>query len=64
VLPSKKNAAGIRAVATDLDWQHGDGPEIRGPGEALLLALAGRADALDELDGPGLAALEPRVAAG
>ncbi len=63
VLPSKKNVAGIRAVATDLDWQHGDGPEVTGPGEALLMALAGRADALSELAGPGLPMLADRVTA-
>ena len=61
VLPTKQNVAGVRVVASDVDWQHGDGPEIHGPGEALLMALAGRADALDELDGPGLAALTARV---
>ena len=30
VLSSKRNAAGLRAVASDLDWQHGAGPEVRG----------------------------------
>jgi uncharacterized protein (TIGR03083 family) len=63
VLPSKQNAAGILSVATDIDWRHGDGPEIRGTGESLIMALAGRADALDELDGPGTAALTPRISA-
>jgi len=63
VLPSKQNAAGLRTVATDLDWEHGDGPEVHGPGEALLMALAGRADALDDLDGPGAAGLARRVRA-
>ena len=61
VLPSKRNAAGVRVLASDVDWQHGRGPEIRGPGEALLMALAGRADALGELDGPGVVALTARV---
>jgi hypothetical protein len=31
----------------------GDGLEVHGPAEALLMGLAGRAEALDELDGPG-----------
>jgi uncharacterized protein (TIGR03083 family) len=61
VLPSKQNVAGVRVVAADVDWQHGDGPEVRGPGEALLMVLAGRADALDELDGPGTTTLASRV---
>ena len=32
-------------------------PEVRGPGEAILLAIAGRDAAVDELSGPGLATL-------
>lgn len=61
VLPSRRNAAGLRAVASDHDWQHGDGPEIHGPAEAILMAFAGRADALSDLDGPGLATLANRL---
>lgn len=53
-LPSRKEVKGLRLVATDLDWTTGDGPEVSGPGEALLLAIAGREVALDDLDGPGL----------
>lgn len=60
-LPAPGNLRGIRAVATDLEWAHGSGPEVRGPGEALLLALAGRPAALPELEGPGLAVLADRV---
>lgn len=54
---------GLRLQATDLDWSHGDGPEVTGPGEALLMAAAGRADALEELDGPGRDRLADRVGA-
>lgn len=53
---------GLRLVATDVDWTWGKGPEVTGPGEAVLMAAAGRADALDELDGPGQATLASRVA--
>lgn len=60
-LPAPRNSRGLRFVATDVDWSHGTGPEVTGPGEALLLALAGRPQALAELDGPGLAALTQRV---
>ncbi|MFZ1488753.1 MAG: maleylpyruvate isomerase family mycothiol-dependent enzyme [Ilumatobacteraceae bacterium] len=63
VIPAKRNADGLRLVATDLDWQHGDGIEVTGPAEALLMTLAGRTDALDELEGPGQPALRERVAA-
>lgn len=43
----------VRLVATDLEWMHGKGPEVSGPGEALLMAMAGRPDALNQLAGPG-----------
>jgi uncharacterized protein (TIGR03083 family) len=46
-------ARGVRLVATDLDWAYGEGPEVRGSGEALLMVMAGRRAALDDLDGPG-----------
>lgn len=52
---------GLRAVASDVDWSHGKGPEVHGPGEALLLAMAGRADALLDLDGPGKETLIARL---
>ncbi|OBG87527.1 hypothetical protein A5699_02030 [Mycobacterium sp. E802] len=49
---------GVRLIATDLDWSAGRGPEVHGPGEALLLAMTGRAQAVAaELSGPGLADL-------
>ena len=34
-------------------WSHGTGPEVTGPAEAVLMALAGRVEALEDLDGPG-----------
>ena len=52
---------GLRLVATDVDWSVGAGPEVRGPGEAVLLAIAGRNATIDELSGPGLATLRPRL---
>ena len=52
---------GLRMVAEDVDWSAGSGPEVRGPGEAILLAIAGRNAAVDELSGPGLATLRPRL---
>ena len=50
-------------VATDVDWSHGSGPEVSGPGEALLLAASARPAGLPELDGEGVAALRERLAA-
>ncbi|TWE22519.1 maleylpyruvate isomerase family mycothiol-dependent enzyme [Prauserella muralis] len=52
---------GLRLVATDLDWTWGRGPEVRGPGEALLLAAAGRHGVARELTGPGQPVLARRV---
>jgi uncharacterized protein (TIGR03083 family) len=52
---------GVRLVATDLDWSTGRGPEVQGPAEAILMAMAGRRDALGDLDGPGQAKLAARI---
>lgn len=52
---------GLHAVATDLDWSTGKGAEVRGPAEALLMALAGRRAATGELSGPGLELLVSRT---
>jgi uncharacterized protein (TIGR03083 family) len=60
-LPSRGNAKGLRLVATDLEWTAGDGPEVTGPGEALMMAVAGRASALDDLSGDGLFTLRGRL---
>lgn len=56
-----KRARGLRLEATDVGWSAGNGPEVRGPGEPLLLALAGRTVALPELSGPGAAILADRM---
>jgi uncharacterized protein (TIGR03083 family) len=57
-------ARGVRLVASDSDWSHGKGAEVRGPGEALLMAMAGRSDALKDLSGAGLDKLARRIPAG
>ena len=62
-LPSRSNSRGLRLVATDVAWSSGEGPEVNGPGEALLMAVAGRPQALAELSGDGLPILRERVAA-
>ena len=53
---------GLRLVATDQDWWHGDGPEIIGSSEAIAMAVSGRPAALDDLAGPGLDVLRRRIA--
>ena len=60
-LGSRKRSSELRLQATDVDWCWGDGPEVRGPGEAILMALAGRAIALAELEGEGKAVLAGRA---
>ncbi|WP_099039079.1 maleylpyruvate isomerase family mycothiol-dependent enzyme [Mycobacterium neglectum] len=52
-LGAGKRIRGLRLQATDADWTHGSGPEVVGPGEALLMAMTGRRVAIDELTGAG-----------
>jgi uncharacterized protein (TIGR03083 family) len=54
---AKKRIAGFSLKATDMDWSHGVGPEVSGPAEALVMMMAGRLVALDDLTGEGAAAL-------
>jgi uncharacterized protein (TIGR03083 family) len=58
---SKKRLAGLRFEATDVDWSHGEGQLVRGPAEALILAITGRSVALDDLEGDGVATLRSRI---
>jgi uncharacterized protein (TIGR03083 family) len=52
---------GVRLVATDLDWNHGDGLEVKGAAETLLMAMAARPDAFNQLGGPGKELLARRI---
>ncbi|MEV0551312.1 maleylpyruvate isomerase family mycothiol-dependent enzyme [Nocardia salmonicida] len=52
---------GLRFVATDVSRSSGEGPEVRGPGEAIALAVVGRTVALDDLTGDGLPELRRRL---
>lgn len=60
-LGAGRRIRGLRLRATDVDWTHGRGPEVIGPGEALLMAMAGRRAALTDLSGPGCAAFAARL---
>jgi uncharacterized protein (TIGR03083 family) len=62
-LKSNQKAKGLRFVATDIDYTLGDGREVRGPAESLILAISGRPIALPELEGDGLATLRERIGA-
>ena len=57
----KAMAKGLRLVADDVGWTHGEGPTVQGSGSALMRALTGRAVGPDELTGPGAAALYARL---
>jgi uncharacterized protein (TIGR03083 family) len=56
-----RRTRGVRLVALDLDWNHGDGLEVTGPAEALLMAMAARPDAFNQLSGPGKELLARRI---
>lgn len=59
---AKARAKGLKVVATDIDFTWGEGPEVRGPADDLLLALSGRPAGLDALEGDGVAVLRDRLA--
>jgi len=59
-IKGKGRAAGLRLVATDTEWHHGDGPVVEGPLLALVMAVAGRKQAYAELSGEGLSRLGSR----
>ena len=60
--PGAKLFEGLNAIATDADWSAGDGLGVTGTIEALVLTLAGRFAALDQLQGDGTAILLMRAA--
>ncbi|MFP7761404.1 maleylpyruvate isomerase family mycothiol-dependent enzyme [Marisediminicola sp. LYQ85] len=57
----KELAHGWRLVATDTELVHGDGPEVRAPAIALLLAISGRPVSAAELGGPGAPAFATTI---
>jgi uncharacterized protein (TIGR03083 family) len=61
VFGARKRAKGLSFQATDVPWSSGDGPLVNGPGEALLMALLGRGQALADLSGAGLPTLAARL---
>jgi uncharacterized protein (TIGR03083 family) len=63
VFGAKARTKGLRFVATDLEWAWGDGPEVSGPAEALLLTMLGRPQPLAELSGEGSTTFAARLTA-
>lgn len=56
-----RRVAGVRLVTTDIEWSHGDGPEVIASAEAIACLLYGRALANEELSGPGAKILRARL---
>jgi uncharacterized protein (TIGR03083 family) len=52
---------GLELVATDTDWSVGEGAQVEGPIEALLLLLTGRTAAVSRLSGTGVGQLASAV---
>ena len=63
LIGAKNRVIGVCLVATDTDWSHGTGPEVRGPILSLVLAMTGRAVALADLSGDGVTTLQTKMPA-
>ena len=60
LIGAKNRIAGVTLQASDTDWSHGSGPDVKGPLLSLVLAMTGRKVALDDLEGEGLEVLRSR----
>jgi uncharacterized protein (TIGR03083 family) len=60
LIGSKRRISGLTLRATDAEWSHGTGPDVAGPILSLVLAMTGRAAAIDDLTGDGVATLRTR----
>ena len=60
LIGAKTRIDGVTLRASDTDWSHGSGPEVRGPLLSLVMAMTGRKAALDDLEGDGLEVLRSR----
>ena len=58
---ARRRIAGLRLVASDVDWAWGDGAEVRAASDALALVLYGRTPLAGELAGPGADLLRSRL---
>lgn len=53
--------ADLRVTATDADWSSGEGAEVHGPIEGIVLAMSGRVAGLDLLQGVGMGTVRQRA---
>jgi len=61
---SKRRIADLHITAPDVGWSHGSGPEVRGPGLSLLMAITGRPTGVLEFEGAGVATFATRMRTG
>jgi uncharacterized protein (TIGR03083 family) len=59
-LKVKARIAGVTLRMTDGEWSYGSGPEVSGPGIAIVMAMVGRSIALKSLNGEGVSVLQSR----
>jgi hypothetical protein len=57
----RKRIRGLRLVTDDGSWSWGEGPDVEGSREALLLVLTGRPVGAEELTGAGAPTLRARL---
>jgi uncharacterized protein (TIGR03083 family) len=60
LIGAKRRITGLRLKATDATWAYGDGPEVDGPFQSLVLAMTGRTQVLGDLSGDGVSLLTSR----
>jgi uncharacterized protein (TIGR03083 family) len=60
---SKSHVAGLHLNATDIAFEHGNGPDVSGPILSLLMVMSGRSEHLTDLNGDGLAQLTAAIVA-
>ena len=53
--------AGLRLAPDELEWSWGDGLEVRGKAQNVMMVLGGRTAMLDGLTGPGVPPLQARL---
>jgi uncharacterized protein (TIGR03083 family) len=61
LLGGKRRSTGLTLIASDVDWTHGSGQEVKGPLASIILALTGRKVGLADLTGDGVATLSGRI---
>ena len=60
IIGAKRRITGVTLRATDTEWSNGDGPEAAGPITAIVMAMTGRKEYLNDLTGDGVEVLRGR----